>query len=183
LFAAVVDGQDRRTTHQLREAADHAAAAAVEVFIKAHQVAGAVAIKAQQGFQSDDQRTPLLALGGGAVSEGRGGDDGEPASDLAAAHTGEQALSFDIDAGINECGRQPFGEVLQLVGDLRACAGGEVEVVDLIDQHELDTGASGGRADSVDDVGHVARLENSRPKNRANSTASMRAVAAGGTVT
>jgi hypothetical protein len=67
-----------------------------------------VAVKAQQGFQSGDQRTSLLALAGGAVGEGRGRDDGEPAGDLAAADTSEQALRFDIDAGINECGRQPF---------------------------------------------------------------------------
>ena len=108
LFAAVLDGQDRRATHQLREAADHAAAAAVEVFIKAHQAAGAVGVQAQQGFQSGDQRPPLLALGAGAVGEGRGRDDGEPAGDLAAADTGEQALRLHIDAGINEGGRQPF---------------------------------------------------------------------------
>ncbi len=107
LFAAVLDGQDRRATHQLREAADHAAAATVEVFVKTHQAAGAVAVQAQQGFQGGDQRAPLLALGAGAVGEGRGGDDGEPAGDLAAADTGEQALSFDIDAGIDERGRQP----------------------------------------------------------------------------
>ena len=69
-----------------------------------------MAVQAQQGFQSGDQRPPLPALGAGAVGEGRGRDDGEPASDLAAAHTGEQALRLDIDAGIDECGRQPFGE-------------------------------------------------------------------------
>ena len=84
LFAAVLDGQDRRTTHQLREAADHAAAAAVQVFVEAHQAAGAVAVQAQQGLQSGDQRPPLPALGAAAVGEGRGGDEGEPASDLAA---------------------------------------------------------------------------------------------------
>jgi len=83
-------------------------AAAVEVFIKAHQAAGAVAVQAQQGLQSGDQRTPLPALGAGAVREGHGRDDGEPAGDLAAAHTGEQALRLDIDAGIDERGRQPF---------------------------------------------------------------------------
>jgi hypothetical protein len=67
-----------------------------------------VAVQAQQGLQSGDQRPPLPALGAGAVAKGHGGDDGEPAGDLAAADAGEQALSFDIDAGINECGRQPF---------------------------------------------------------------------------
>jgi hypothetical protein len=47
-------------------------------------------------------------LGAGAVGKGRGTDDGEPAGDLAAADTGEQALRLHIDAGINECGRKPF---------------------------------------------------------------------------
>jgi hypothetical protein len=61
-------------------------------------------VQAQQGFQSRDQRPPLPALGAGAISKGHGGDDGEPTGDLAAAHTGEQALSFDIDTGINERG-------------------------------------------------------------------------------
>ena len=65
-------------------------------------------MQAQQGFQSGDQRPPLPALGAGAVSKGHGGDDGEPAGDLAAADTGEQALRFDINTGIDERGRQPF---------------------------------------------------------------------------
>jgi hypothetical protein len=45
-------------------------------------------------------RTPLLALGAGAVRKGRGRDDGEPADDLAAAVAGEQTLRLHIDAGI-----------------------------------------------------------------------------------
>ena len=106
-------------------------------------------------FQSGDQRPPLRALLGGAVGERGGGDDGEPAGDLAAADAGEQALRLDIDAGIDERGRQPFGEVLQLVGHLRAGAGGQVEVVQLIDADQLDTGVGGGGADRVDDVGDV----------------------------
>ena len=65
-------------------------------------------VQAQQGLQRGDQCPPLLALGAGAVGEGRGTDDGEPPGDLAAADTGEQALRFDIDAGIDEGGRQPF---------------------------------------------------------------------------
>ena len=114
-----------------------------------------MAVQAQQGFQSGDQRPPLVALVAGAVGERRGGDEGEPAGDLAAADTGEQALRFDIDPGIDERGRQPFGEVLQLVGHLRAGAGGQVEVVDLIDQTSSTRGVCGGGADRVDDVGDV----------------------------
>ena len=48
-----------------------------------------------------------------------------------------------------------FGEVLQLVGHLRAGAGGQIQVVQLIDADQLDTGAGGGGADRVDDVGDV----------------------------
>src|SRR4029077_11586037 len=153
----------RRTTHQLRQAADHAAAATVQVFVDAHQAADAVALQAQERFQSGDQRPPLVALGAAAVSEGRGGDEGEPAGDLAAAHTGEQALRFDINTGIDKRGRQPFGEVLQLVGHLRAGTGGQVEVVQLIDTDQLDTRVCGGAADGVDDVGDVASAENLQP--------------------
>ena len=99
----------------------------------------------QQGLQNGDQRTPLPALGAGAIGKGRGRDDGEPAGDLAAAHTGEQALHLQIDAGINECGRQPFGEVLQLVGHLRPGAGGQIQVVQLIDADQLHTGVWAAR--------------------------------------
>ena len=62
---------------------------------------------------------------------------------------------FDVDAGVDERRGQPFGEVLQLVGHLGAGAGGQVEVVQLIDQDELHAGVGGGVADRVDDVGDV----------------------------
>ena len=81
-------------------------------------------VQAQQGFQSRDQRPPLPALGAGAVAKGRGRDDGEPAGDLAAAHTGEQALRLDIDAGIDECRGQPnviFSLVDAWLVDLHRC--------------------------------------------------------------
>ena len=76
----------------------------------------------------------MLALFGGAVGERVGRDDGEPSGDLTAAGAGEQALGFDLDSGVDERGGQPFGEVFELVGDLGAGAGGQVEVVDLIDE-------------------------------------------------
>ena len=79
----------------------------------------------------------------GAIGKGRGRDDGEPAGDLAAAHTGEQDLHLHIDAGINEGGRQPFGEVLQLIRHLRPGAGGQIQVVQLIDADQLHTGVGG----------------------------------------
>ena len=47
---------------------------------------------------------------------------------------------FDVDAGVDERGRQPFGEVLQLVGHLGAGAGGQVEVVQLIHADQLAPG-------------------------------------------
>ena len=48
-----------------------------------------------------------------------------------------------------------ISEVLQLVGHLRAGAGGQIEIVQLVDKNQLDTGVGGGGADRVDDVGDV----------------------------
>jgi hypothetical protein len=64
-------------------------------------------MEAEQGFQGGDQGAPLLALLDGAVGERGGRDDGEPAGDLAAADSGEQALGLNLDAGVNEGGGQP----------------------------------------------------------------------------
>ena len=44
-----------------------------------------------------------------------GGDDGEPAGDLPAPGSAERPLRLDLDAGVDERGAQPLGEVLQLV--------------------------------------------------------------------
>ncbi|MGH3224064.1 MAG: hypothetical protein ACRDPY_36190, partial [Streptosporangiaceae bacterium] len=44
-----------------------------------------------------------------------------------------QPVALDVDAGVDEGGGDPFGEVLEHVGGLGARAGGEADVVDLID--------------------------------------------------
>ena len=45
--------------------------------------------------------------------------------------------ALDVDAGVDERGRDALGEVLEGVGYFRAAAGGELEVVDLVDQTTL----------------------------------------------
>jgi hypothetical protein len=49
------------------------------------------------------------------------------------AHPGEKPTAFDVDAGEHECGRDVFGEVFEVIGHVRSGAGGQVEVVDLVD--------------------------------------------------
>jgi hypothetical protein len=72
-----------------------------------------------------------------------GGDCGEPAGDLAAADAGEQASGLDLDAGVDEGCADPLCELLQLVGGLGAAARVQGDVVDLVDEYEVGTGAAG----------------------------------------
>ena len=72
-----------------------------------------------------------------------------------AAGAGEQALALDVDARVDERGGDALGEVLQGVGYLGAVAGGELEVVDLIDADHADPGIDRDAADGLDDVGDV----------------------------
>jgi len=55
--------------------------------------------------------------------------------------------------------------------------------VHFVDHDQVDADVGGGDADGVDDSVRLARFVRGRPRKRANSTASMRGVAAGGTVT
>jgi hypothetical protein len=55
--------------------------------------------------------------------------------------------------------------------------------VQLVHAHQLDPGAGGGNTDRVDDVGDVHPAGELQAEEAANSMASIRAVAAGGTVT
>jgi hypothetical protein len=112
---------------------DHAAGALIEVVREFDEGVLDVVAQAQSGFQCGDQRAPGVALFDGAVGERVGVDQGEPAGDLAAADACEQADGVQFDSGVGERGRESFGEVLELVGDLGAGAGGQVEVVDLVD--------------------------------------------------
>jgi len=104
----------------------HAAAAAVEVFVQGDQGSGRVVVQAEHGFEGGGQGSPGGALLGGAVGERGGRDQGEPAGDLPSADAGEQPFGFDLDAGVNEGGWQPFGEVFEVVRNLRAGPGCQV---------------------------------------------------------
>ena len=107
-------------------------------------------VQPQRGVQGGDQRPPLLPLGAGAVGERGGRDDGEPAGDLPAPGAGEQPGGLHVDARVGERGRQPLGEVFQLVRHLGPGAGGQVEVVQLIHADQLHPGAGSGDADRVE---------------------------------
>jgi hypothetical protein len=124
-----------------------------------------------------------LSLPFALVGERAGGDQGEPAGDLGAASPGQQAGFLDVDAGIDESGRQALGEVLEGVSDFGAVAAGERDVVEFVDQHH--PGRVSVQTPTTDSMMSVMfeRARTGRPRKRANSVAIMRAVAAGGTVT
>jgi hypothetical protein len=112
-LGAVQHGLDRRRPHQPQQAADHPVAAAVQVAGQLDQAAGDVVMQPQACLQRGDERLPLLA-----AAERSGADHGEPSGDLLAAVAVEQPGAFDVDAGVDEGGRQPFREVLERVGGL-----------------------------------------------------------------
>jgi hypothetical protein len=58
-----------------------------------------------------------------------------------------------IPAYTNVAGR--CGEVFEVIGHVLTGAGGQVQVVDLIHQHQLITGFDEDLADSVGDIGGV----------------------------
>jgi hypothetical protein len=41
--------------------------------------------------------------------------------------------TLDVDSGVYECGGQVLGEVFEVIGHVLTGAGGQVQVVDLID--------------------------------------------------
>lgn len=102
------------------ECADHAAGPVVEVAVQVGQAAGPMAMQEKRLFQRADQALPLLV-----VRERGGGNERETAGDLLAASAGQQVGVLDVDAGVDERGRDPLGEVLQGVGDFRARPAGE----------------------------------------------------------
>jgi hypothetical protein len=61
------------------------------------------------------------------------GDGAEPAGELLAAGAAEHPGGPHVDAGVDECGGDALGQVLELVGGFGADAGAQVEIVDLID--------------------------------------------------
>jgi hypothetical protein len=124
LLAAVEDRLDGGAADEVGQAADHPAGAAVQVLVESGQGAGLVAVQPERVFEGGDQALPF-----GGEQEREGGDEGEPAGDLASAGAGEQAFALDVDAGVYERGGDALGEVLQGVGYFGAAAGGELEVV------------------------------------------------------
>lgn len=85
LLAAVQDRIDGGAADEVGQAADHPAGAAVQVLVERGQGAGLVTVQPQRVFERGDQALPL-----GGEREREGGDEGEPARDLASAGAGEQ---------------------------------------------------------------------------------------------
>jgi hypothetical protein len=107
LLAAVQDRLDGGAADEVGQAADHPAGAAMQVLVERGQGAGLVTVQAQRVFERGDQALPF-----GGEREREGGDEGEPARDLASAGAGEQAFALDVDAGVDERGGDALGEVL-----------------------------------------------------------------------
>ena len=61
IFAAVEDGVDGGAADQVRQAADHAAGALVQVVVEREQGAGPVPVQPQGVFEGGDESAPLLA--------------------------------------------------------------------------------------------------------------------------
>src|SRR6266516_1462061 len=150
LLGGAEDGLQGGTADEVREAADHAGGALVEIAFGPEQGSGGVAAQPQRLFEGRDESFPF-----GAARERVGGDQTEASSDLPSSGAGEQALAFDVDPGVDECGGDAFGEVLEGVGYVRAGAGGQGQVVDLVADHDADPGVGGDPADCFDDVGDV----------------------------
>ena len=122
------------------------------------------------------------ALESRAMRDGLGWEHGEPPGDLPAAGAGEQVAAFDVDAGVDERGGERSEKYFRVSETSAPARVVSVDVVELVDADQLDAGVRGGGANGVDDVGDVRPRGEGSPRNRANSAASIRGVAAGGTV-
>lgn len=58
-FGAVEDGGERGGADEVRQAADDAAGAAVQVVVQAGEGAGLVVVEPQRGFEGGDQARPF----------------------------------------------------------------------------------------------------------------------------
>ena len=175
LLAAGLDRLDGRAPDQVGQAPDHSPGALVEVALESGQGPGLVAAEAQGVFERGDQALPLIG-----ERERQRGDEREPAGDLASPDAGEQALALQVDPRVDERGRDPFGEVLEGVGDFGAAAGGQLHVVDLIDQHHGHRRVDRDAADGLDDVGHVGSGRDRQPEEAGEFHGEHPGVAAGG---
>lgn len=127
LLAAGEDRVESGAADQVRERADHAAGAVVEVAVQAGEAAGLVRVEPEGVLQGGDQSLPFAVVG-----QRGGGDQGEASGDLLSAGSGEQ-VAFDVDPGIDERRGDALGEVLQRVGDLGAGPGRQRDVVQFVD--------------------------------------------------
>lgn len=151
-FGAVLDGGDGCLADEAGEASDAAGGALVEVGVVAGEGAGAVVLEVEGVFEvGDDVGEGVgLAVAGG---EGAAGDEGGASGELGAAYAAEQGCGGDVDAGVDECRCDSFGEVFQQVGCLGAGSGAGVEAVDFVDEDQADAGGVVGVADRVGDLG------------------------------
>lgn len=102
---------------------------------------------------------------------------------ICALRTGEQAGLLDLDAGVDECGWDAFGDVLEGVGDLGAAAGGQRQSCGSRRRSRPTPGRRRRRRRQLSTMSIMfARAVMGMPRNRANSAATMRGVATGGTV-
>ena len=129
LLAAAEDGVEGGFADEVGQAADHSGGAVVKVAAQLEQDLRAVGPEPQCLLQRRHQGLPGLLVLGRLVGESAGGDFGVAAGDLPAATAGEQAGALDVDASQDERGRDALGQVLDLVGCLRADLGADVEVV------------------------------------------------------
>lgn len=143
LLGALDEGVESGFADQVRQAADHAAGALVQVGAELAEGAGPMRGQAQGVFQGRDECLPCLLVGGGVVLERPGGGEAVASGDLAAAASGEQAGSLDFDSGQDEGRRDAFGQVLDLVGCFGADPGGARGLAVLPDAVMLVTASPG----------------------------------------
>lgn len=119
-----------------------------------------VPVQPQGAFHRRDELAPFLGVG-----EGVGVDDPAAPGELASAGAGEQTGFLHLDPGVDERRRQVFGEVFQVIGKLFSSTGIQVQVMDLIDHHDVGAGIDHHLADRIGDVGDVlARVDGRQPQ-------------------
>ena len=128
VFGAVEHGLDCCGPDQVGQAADHAAGPTVQVTGLGDKGSRFVSMQTQGAFHGGDKLSPLLGIG-----ECAGVDHPATAGQLPSPSAAEQPGAFHFDPGVNECRREMFGEVLQVVGQFLAGACVQVEVMDFVD--------------------------------------------------
>ncbi|SIN24797.1 Uncharacterised protein [Mycobacteroides abscessus subsp. abscessus] len=109
-----------------------------------------VPMQPQGAFHGCHELAPFFGVG-----ECVGVDDPAAPGELAPAGAGEQPGFLHLDASVDEGGRQMLGEVFQVIGKLFSGTSIQVQVVDLIDHHDIGAGIDHDLADRIGDVGDV----------------------------